>query len=236
MLRGVGEGQGQTHPHWPGDPRLAPHATVFTSTLNLGAPQLLIDWLVGGLVVGWLLGDLFMRCLPSLSTRKGKEPQACLLWLATHSGETRISTTGGVKDISKLGGSLDEWIPPDYDVYCIGKPHSGIAHARTQAQTRALFLSLSAPSHILEAHTHAHTHTRTHTHTNIRTRIHYRRARVRNPGGSAGGASRAPGRPRRVHDVHERDRRRHGSLRHHRPHHIRTQQARFDDLHSALLK
>lgn len=29
-------------------------------------------------------------------------------------------TTGGVKDIRKLGGSLDEWIPPGYDVYCVG--------------------------------------------------------------------------------------------------------------------
>lgn len=25
-----------------------------------------------------------------------------------------------MKDIRKLGGSLDEWVPPDYDVYCVG--------------------------------------------------------------------------------------------------------------------
>lgn len=38
-------------------------------------------------------------------------------------GASVFTTTlnlGGVKDIRKLGGSLDEWIPPGYDVYCVG--------------------------------------------------------------------------------------------------------------------
>ncbi|EWM28392.1 type i inositol polyphosphate, partial [Nannochloropsis gaditana] len=33
---------------------------------------------------------------------------------------TSTLNLGGVKDIAHLGGSLEEWLPPGYDVYCIG--------------------------------------------------------------------------------------------------------------------
>ncbi|KAM3567420.1 hypothetical protein VYU27_010434, partial [Nannochloropsis oceanica] len=33
---------------------------------------------------------------------------------------TSTFNLGGVNDLAHIGGSLDEWLPPDYDVYCIG--------------------------------------------------------------------------------------------------------------------
>lgn len=65
---------------------------------------------------------------------------------AGEGGASVFTTTlnlGGVKDIRKLGGSLDEWIPPDYDVYCVGVQECAIL----EDLRAALHAHLGGPEH-----------------------------------------------------------------------------------------